>query len=208
MSAIITEKDYPVQAIWLIKPIITPLMSLVVMSIMVGVVLGLFGFDLDSPMVGLLTFPLLFAGLMTISFFMTILQRNAFHYFIEDKFLTLRQGVFRRQERHIPYGVIQNLFVEQDLLDRLFGVASLIIENASREDASALEQSGTGILNMLMALHLVRVRGFIPKKKGIVGSSGNKVIIPGLTKANAETLKEIILQKMKQNPPQESNSGL
>jgi hypothetical protein len=42
----------------------------------------------------------------------------------------------------------------------------------------------------------------------MVGFSGNKVNIPGLTKQNAEILKGIILQKMKENPIEDSQSGL
>ena len=42
----------------------------------------------------------------------------------------------------------------------------------------------------------------------MVGFSGNKVSIPGLTKANAEILKGIVLQKMKENPIEDSQSGL
>ena len=97
-----------------------------------------------------------------------ILQRAPFHYATEENFLTVKQGILSKQQRHIPYGVIQNLFVEQDLFDRFFGLASLTIENASQSNVN----------------------------------------IPGLTEEDAETLKEIILQKMKDNPIKDNQSGL
>ena len=41
-----------------------------------------------------------------------------------------------------------------------------------------------------------------------IGFSGNKVSIPGLAKQNAEILKNIILKKIKENPIEDSQSGL
>ena len=115
-----------------------------------------------------------------------ILLRVTFHYSIEQQFLTLRQGILSKQQRHIPYGVIQNLFITQDLFDRIFGLASLTIENASQ---------GAGAFTA-------------PQQMELVGFSGNRVSVPGLTKSNAEILKGIILQRMKENPIEDSQSGL
>jgi len=88
---------------------------------------------------------------------------------------------------YIPYGVIQNIIVKQDLFDRIFGLASLIIENAS-ESGGAFELQNQQVET--------------------VGFYGNKVTIHGLTKTNAEILKSIILQKMKENPTEDTRSGL
>ena len=134
-------------------------------------------------------------------FMVTILRRATFHYSIDEQFLTLRQGILSKQERHIPYGVIQNIFVKQDLLDRILGLASLTIENAS-QGAGALAAS-----QELTAFGF-RIGGRRRPRIEMVGFSGNKVNIPGLKKINAEILKEIILKKMKENPIEDSQSGL
>ena len=116
----------------------------------------------------------------------TILNLKNFHYSIGENFLTLRQGILSKEQRNIPYGVIQNIFQKQDLLDRIFGLASLTIENSSHGQMSVQYQ----------------------KKSEVIGFSGNKVTIPGLTKANAEILKGIVLSRMKANPLEDSQSGL
>jgi len=188
MNEIITEKNYPVQGLWIFKSNFVPLFTLLFSSLIFF--LAYYAYDTsetskDSEAVFYIF--LLMVGLSIIYFIDTILKRANFHYSIEEKFLTVKQGILSKQQRHIPYGAIQNLFVKQDLLDRIFGLASLTIENASQ---------GSGAL------------GTPRQQVEIVGFFGNKVIIPGLTQKDAEILKGIILQKMKENPIDDSQSGL
>ncbi len=79
------------------------------------------------------------------------------------------------------------------MFDRLFGLASLTLENASE-------------------LGINRTQGQIKlraqERTETVGFSGNNVSIPSLKKQNAEALKGIVLQKIKENPIEDSQSGL
>lgn len=204
MDGIITEKDYPVQGLWILKSIIR--------SLIVFVIIGVFfywssGYENLSLWESLSKDPELqiyfwiYIAAIPFSLIMAILRRATFHYSIESQFLTLRQGILSRQQRHIPYGVVQNLFVKQDLFDRIFGLASLTIENAS--------QGGTNVDNQQeQKVFGLRIGNQRRQQTEMVGFSGNKVSIPGLTKANAEILKGIVLQKMKENPIEDSQSGL
>ena len=205
MDGIITEKNYPVQGLWILKFIIR--------SLIVFVVIAIFFFywsnsyddlsllDSLSKDPELRIYFWVYIAVVPFSLIMAILRRATFHYSIEPQFLTLRQGILSRQQRHIPYGVIQNLFVEQDLLDRIFGLASLTVENAS--------QGGTNVSNQQeQKVFGLRIGNQRRQQMEMVGFSGNKVSIPGLTKANAEILKGIVLQKMKENPIEDSQSGL
>ena len=205
MDGIITEKNYPVQGLWILKFIIR--------SLIVFVVIAIFFFywsnsyddlsllDSLSKDPELRIYFWVYIAAVPFSLIMAILRRATFHYSIEPQFLTLRQGILSRQQRHIPYGVIQNLFVEQDLLDRIFGLASLTVENAS--------QGGTNVSNQQeQKVFGLRIGNQRRQQMEMVGFSGNKVSIPGLTKANAEILKGIVLQKMKENPIEDSQSGL
>jgi uncharacterized membrane protein YdbT with pleckstrin-like domain len=192
MEGIITEKNYPIQRLWVFKSILGSLFTLIFVVVYFLISSRLISDDTEMNLFAIRIFGpyvILALGFAIFYFIVTALRRANFHYFIEEKFLTLKQGILSKQQRHIPYGVIQNLFVKQDLFDRIFGLASLTIENASQ---------GAGVLA-------------VPQRRQeieMVGSSGNKVSIPGLTKQNAETLKEIVLQKMKENPVEDSQSGL
>ena len=190
-EGIITEQNYPIEGKWIFKSIL---------GSSIGVVI-FFSFLLFSETNGELLFYLAyFAIFFTFNVFYAILSRSNFHYQIDAKFLNIRQGILRKQEKHIPYGVIQNVFVKQDLFDRLFGLASLALENASM--GAGVHQAGqTKVFGMTLNN---RKRSQIEA----VGFSGNRVSIPGLTKQNAETLKNIVLQKMKENPIEDSQSGL
>ncbi len=205
MDVIITEKDYPIRGLWVFKSIIYYLV--------VFIVIAIFFFNWSISYDDLSLWESLFkdselkiyfwvyVAVVPFSLMMAILRRATFHYSIEPQFLTLRQGILSRQQRHIPYGVIQNLFVKQDLFDRIFGLASLTIENAAQ---------GGGVLSAPQDQKIFGMRLGAQQRQQLemVGFSGNKVSIPGLTRANADILKGIVLQKIKENPIEDSQSGL
>ncbi|MDP2967235.1 MAG: PH domain-containing protein [bacterium] len=186
MNGIITEKDYPVQGLWVFKSIRGFLLTLIIL-VLFFLISNSYENLFSSKNVMLNFYLVIIIASVIFHFIVTILKRANFHYSIEEKFLTLKQGILSKQQRYIPYGVIQNLFVKQDLFDRIFGLASLTIENASQGAGIGTQQR---------------------QQVEMVGFSGNAVSIPGLTKQNAETLKEIVLQKMKENPIEDSQSGL
>lgn len=172
-NTIVTEKEYPITKLWIFKaPIIITVISFVAI---------IFGYY----------FPYL---LIALPFYLIAnpLIRANFHYSTEEKFFVVTQGVFSKKQRNLPYGVIQNVLVKQDLFDRVFGLASFSVENAS-------QGGGKGFVSGLEG----------NKQQGeTVGSSGNKVNIPGLKKKDAEALKLVLLQRMKENPIEDSQSGL
>ena len=191
MNPIISEKDYSVQGAWVFKSIVGSIIALIILG---G--LWLTG-DKNSKMESYLV---LIAIFTPIHFIIVMLQRANFHYAVEEQFLTLRQGVLSKQQRHVPYGVIQNIFAKQDLFDRIFGLASVTVENAS-QGAGTVPGETTKIFGMT-------VKAQQKQQDELVGFSGNKISIPGLTQADAETLKDVILNKMKENPIEDNQSGL
>lgn len=172
-SVVVTEKDYPIAVLWIFKaPLIIVFVS--VIAYVVG-----FWFPLL-----VIAFPFYLIG--------NPLIRANFHYFSDERYFNVKQGVISKKQRNLPYGVIQNVIVKQDLFDRIFNLATLSIENAS-------DGGGKGLFS----------RKQTNSQQGdSVGSSGNKVNIPGMRKSDAEALKQIILAKMKQNPLGDSQSRL
>ena len=61
----------------------------------------------------------------------TIVQFWFYHYWLEDDRLVVKEGVFFKSLRQVPYERIQNLNVEKNVLHRLFNVATLQVESAS-----------------------------------------------------------------------------
>lgn len=177
----ITENNYPVQPIWVLKS-------------MLGFVFA-FTISIFLLLIGYINFYLILLILYTpIYFIIVVLRRKNFHYLIDKEFMVIKQGVLSKKQRNIPYGVIQNVFVKQDLFDRLFGLASVTIENASQ--AGGKENNEQKVFGMKM-------RAQNRQQVETVGFTGNKVSIPGLTKQNAEALKNTILERIKANPIEE-----
>lgn len=172
-TIVATEKEYPITKLWIFKaPIIITAISLVAI---------IFGYY----------FPYFIIALPFYLIANPLIRAN-FHYSTEEKFFLVKQGVLSKKQRSLPYGVIQNVLVKQDWFDRVFGLASFSVENAS-------QGGGKGFFSGLRS----------NKQQGeTVGSSGNKVNIPGLRKKDAEALKLVLLQKMKENPIEDSQSGL
>lgn len=195
MNEMITEKNYPIQIVWRMRHLVIPVVLLIAL-----IIFGLFFLIRDNDIITItsLAYPIGFLIFSAVFFFLWVVS---FQFSIEDKHITLKQGILSKRERHIPYGTIQNLLIEQDILDRILGLASLTIENASQ---------GAGNTNKINGPKFLGISIFKQSQKdeGTVGFTGNKVSIPGLNKLDAEKLKEIILRKMKENPIEDSQSGL
>lgn len=192
MNEEVTEKTYPVEDKLLIKSVIQSIIGSVFFSFYITGKIPNSGHDLF-----IIIFIILAFGLF--SFIFAWLWRKFFHYSLGAQFVTVRQGVISKTKRDFPYGVIQNIHVKQDLFDRALGITTIVIENASMGGGKPENES------KFFGMRL----GSRQKNKGEgFGISGNKVSVPGLSNVNAEKLKIAILQKMKDNPLEESHSGL
>jgi hypothetical protein len=179
---IATEKEYPITTLWVFKaPMIIILLNIVTF--------GYYFFYL------VLAIPIMLI--------INPLTKKNFHYSLEKETLIVNQGILSKKQRNLPYGVIQHVFVRQDLFDRIFGLASLRIENAS-QGGGAL---GSGGMRSFRLSGGNTRRGDSWSTESI-GASGNRIDIPGLRKQKAEELKNLILQKIKENPIEDSQSGL
>jgi len=195
-----TNENYPIKNAWIFKQLIsfsmlssfwiififiTPLITFMFNKIY-GVNLSVF----SKLIIIFFIFLLILLVPTTIAMIIFYLIRKNFHYQMDEKIITLEQGIINKQKRYIPYSTIQNISIDYDLIDKFLGLANLNIENAS-------SNGGANIL---------------PKKKNIIhfrhlGFKGNRVNILGIDPKNAEELKLFILKKIKENPTT-TNSGL
>lgn len=66
-----------------------------------------------------------------------VLRYVSFRYTLDDSELVIREGIINRNERHIPYGRIQNIDLEQNPFHRMLNVAAVRIETAGGEEPEA-----------------------------------------------------------------------
>jgi uncharacterized membrane protein YdbT with pleckstrin-like domain len=196
MQDLVSDQKYPINIKWVYKSLLGTITALSIISFFM---LMTSASSKDYDRSGMYFYIIVYSVFGIFSLIIGILRRATFHYVLESQFLNLKQGILSKQERHIPYGVIQNTLVKQDLFDRLFGLASVSIENAS---------FGAGKGQDEQKIFGLKVGNTRRRDYETIGFSGNKVSIPGLLKEDAEALKTIVLQKMKENPIEDNQSGL
>ncbi len=139
-----------------------------VMVILELVLLGMFAafllafsFDGNYPWITLVVTSLLVLGL-TIGLYAWYVKAyiRTYYYSADENFITIKKGVFMPVEIHVQYQKIQDVYVDQDLLDRIMGLYDVHIASATV-------------------------------------SSGIEAHIDGVTKENAEGLKEFLLHSIK-----------
>ncbi len=83
MDAVITEQNYSIETRWIFKSILGSILTVLIIT-----PFFLLGFkDKDGELSFLL---IIYIGLIPFSLVLAILRKITFHYFIEDKFLTLK----------------------------------------------------------------------------------------------------------------------
>lgn len=195
MNNSISNKDYPVDFTWTYKKPLSFLLIYGISTTLIVFPIFIFSFSekkLPSLFLFLfLAFPL-FVEIMVafIIFVIQSLMRSNFSYSLEEDFIIFHQGVITKQQKNLPYGVIQDLIVTQDIFDRIFNTASLIIENAA--SSGGLQMAYRQSTKYALA----------------IGFYSNTAIIPGLSINNALKLKEIILNKIKTKSFNDNGSGL
>jgi len=119
---IITEKEYPISAKWLIKwgPIL-----------LLGFLIGSFVKRKSNENFGsMLNFSFIASSL---TFLYVVIYRMTMRYRFDEEEFSIKKGVFTPSEKYIPYARIQNILVSNDWVDSFLGLADLKIETASKE---------------------------------------------------------------------------
>lgn len=142
MDGTITEKNYSIQNIWLFKQIFIALIILPIYSFFIFSAGNGALFSSGRALLVFLPFIFIFSLTFDISVITNVLRRSNFHYSLEDYFIALHQGIIFKQNRNVPYGRIQGVFVNQGLFDRIFGLASLTFEDHSQGGKSAMSVNG------------------------------------------------------------------
>lgn len=182
----IDDVIYPVQPVWAFKSTIISLVTLPLIAVY-------FYLRAPSSLIFSVVFMIIFSQLTAIHFIANLLRVRNFHFTFSADYLVFKQGVITKKERQIPYGVIQNITVSQDILDKMFGIANLKIENASQGGSLV----GSRVNNQQSKT-----------EANAIGFLGNAVIIPGLAHQNCVYLKQLLERELTTHQTISSGSGL
>ena len=188
---VINEKTYSIQIVWVIKNFVYIVIGTAIVSIFFYISEKSEKKD-EAVLIGWISLIIIF---QIATFIALVLRKIKFQYEFGEKNIILKQGVISKSERQIFYGRIQNISLSQDFVDKIMGVASLVIETAS----------DSGGAKLAVEAKKNRGRGFDWFKLGFYS---NRILIPGLLYDKALDFKKFIMEQMKANPIDDAQSGL
>jgi uncharacterized membrane protein YdbT with pleckstrin-like domain len=172
-TTVYTEKELPIQVRWLFRESIvqaeTVITTIILWLVYIWFSAGnpvISGFD--HMFIWLIGFILI---LFLASYISKFLYRAYTHYSLDASQISLRDGILTRNERIVQFSVVQNVIIRQDILDVLFGLATVVIENASLG-------GGAGMV-----------------------AARSAIVIPGLSVQHAHFFKSVILAGIKRSVP-------
>lgn len=80
---------------------------------------------------------LVFGAVVSVSLLWEYIVWRRYDYFFEDESLRITHGVFRRDEREIPYRRIQNVDIKKNIVQRVLGIAKVDFETAGGSTTEA-----------------------------------------------------------------------
>ena len=199
MELSITQQNYPLSRRKFWKKITSHaiLPGLLFLVVAVGAIIAMFaigeanqstrllvGILLEGLLIFLALFFLLF--LLPYGLYLHVyIQR--YYYSLDENFITIRKGVFTPSEIHVQYLKIQDVYVDQDILDRIFGIFDVHI--ASATVSSGIEAHIDG----LSPAHAEALKNELlekiqhPSQQGPVSTSASAV-----SQANPEVVANLI----------------
>lgn len=171
--------QYPLESRKVVKKVIERCFSLIIFII---VILAFFGIPLILKSSGgfryFSTFFFLFLGtllvvilLVCITIILQILYYRYYFYDVTEKEIIIKKGVVSRKEVIVPFSKIQDIYVDQDFLDRIFGLYDVHLSTAAAAMGSYMlaHMDGVNALNSeaLKKMLIERVRSTKTEESGV-----------------------------------------
>ena len=134
------QQQFPLSPRKFWKKFIQKIFGFIFLSLVFSGVITLFRFSLDITSSNGAGKIALFMGFGTVIFFLLFAVPYAiylriyirrYYYSVDEHFLTIKKGVFAPTEIHVQYQKIQDVYVDQDVLDRIMGLYDVHIASAT-----------------------------------------------------------------------------
>lgn len=125
----VSSTTFPIEGIWILVGLFTNLKNLLIL----GALLSLLGVRIiNGHLQAIVILVIVFyaANLLLQPIYLTLWKRN-YRFAFTPEHIFVHEGVIAKQEKHIPYSTVQDVLVNQSILERLFGLASVTIQNAA-----------------------------------------------------------------------------
>jgi putative membrane protein len=124
----VSSKTYPISKQWIYPATFNAIIfSLILALLFLGVVSKKHTVDPNLFFYAVI----LFAFFFFLSMWWKMVWKKNYHFEFTEDYILLKTGVLSRSEKHVPYKSIQNITESQGILDRMFGLSDVTIENAT-----------------------------------------------------------------------------
>jgi membrane protein YdbS with pleckstrin-like domain len=130
----ISSAAYPISGRWVVSQLIGNICLAVFMLLVVWATKAITASDVGgNPVIAMIFFwlPFVLVLLVLWAFVYSLLWKAKFSFDFAEEYIVTQKGIISRQESHTPYRSIQDVLVSQGLLERLFGIATVTIQNAA-----------------------------------------------------------------------------
>lgn len=151
----ISSRTYPIAGQWVFQGIIGSLFSSAFLAFILSIyttssssnsesslgsmVSGVLG--ISSTSIWFILFAIIFAAHVIWIF----LWKSTYFFEFLPEYILMRSGILSRSEVHVPYKAVQDVTVKQGIIERLFGLATVTIENAAQAQMVGRRLGKTGI---------------------------------------------------------------
>jgi len=135
------RKNYPIQRRKIFKKTLGSMIAIAFLSVFIAFIVSIQGglenmTDNDKTGIFVISSVLFLIVFFSVwSFIFQILYFKSYHYASDSNNIQIRKGVISRREITLPYDRVTDLYVDQDLLDRIFGLYDLHFSTATAESA-------------------------------------------------------------------------
>jgi membrane protein YdbS with pleckstrin-like domain len=178
------EQRFPIQFRWTVSRFLRPILLFLVTVVPLGIVLTIVApnrFPALEGVILLILFVLFLCVLSLLPFIGALMIRKNLKYSIGSTGVDITQGIFRKRTYSIPFAVIHGVYVYSGWTYRLFGLSMVIID--TQEKAYAMPTP--------FYFYFSELVGYI--KASPMGTTEDRIQIPGLSTADALELQRILL---------------
>ncbi len=147
----ISSKTYPIVGAWVVQSVIKWFFSSIFTSGAITLYISLPSKNSDTSLLDALnvSYVPVWLTLFVIIFIFHILYvalwKSTYSFAFLPDYILMRSGIIARSEVHVPYQTVQDVVVNQSIVERLFGLATVTIQNASQNQSASAFFKGTSL---------------------------------------------------------------
>lgn len=128
-AGVFNSRNYPIVGAWIFTALVTNLWSSAIYTFIIWIfLLG------KRTVLYQLSIGQAFVIYVIIYIILTIwimLWKATFYFEFLPQFIMMKDGVIKREEKHVPYRTLQNVLLKRSIIERMLGLSTVIIENAA-----------------------------------------------------------------------------